>query len=84
LTFTGAVRTWYQVVPWDHGLDEVLHPDYLNSNYLAFREGDRVELQASDLSWMVAFVIVSVNRNARTVRHAAEGASDVSHRVLSA
>jgi hypothetical protein len=62
-----SVRTWHQVVPWDHGIDEVLDPAYLNPNYLAFREGDRIELQASDFSWMAQFLVVSVNRSARTV-----------------
>jgi hypothetical protein len=26
----GAARTWLQVAPWDHPLDEVLAPGYLN------------------------------------------------------
>jgi hypothetical protein len=67
LDITGAVRTWLQICPWDHGLDEVLTPSYLDTNYLAFRQGDRVEIQASDFSWMLGFLIVSVNRSARTV-----------------
>jgi hypothetical protein len=50
IDITGAARTWVQTVPWDHGIHEVLDPAYLNPNYLAFRQGDRVELQASDFS----------------------------------
>jgi hypothetical protein len=40
---TGAARTWVQVVPWDHGLHEVLDPAYLDPRYLIFRKADRVE-----------------------------------------
>jgi hypothetical protein len=37
LDITGAARTWLQVAPWDHGLDEVLHPKYLPPNHIQFR-----------------------------------------------
>jgi hypothetical protein len=64
---TGSSRAWLQVVKWDHPLDEVLSSGYLDTHYLAFRQGDKVELQASDFSWMCGFIVVSVNRSARTV-----------------
>lgn len=66
-SITGCFNTWSQEVPFDHGVDEVLAPGYLHGNYLKFRQGDRVELQPADFSWMVAFLVVSVNRHARTV-----------------
>ena len=67
IDITGASRTWVQEVPYDHPIDVILGPTYLHGNYLKFRQGDRVELQPADFSWMVGFLVVSVNRHGRTV-----------------
>src|SRR5690242_5756001 len=65
ISTTGYANTWAQSVPWDHPLEEVLAPGYLDGNYLKFKVGDRVELQASDWAWICCFLVVSVNKPAR-------------------
>jgi hypothetical protein len=64
---TGAARSWQQEVPWDEGIDDVLHQNYFDTVHLYVRQGDRIELFARDFSWTCAFLVVSVNKTARTV-----------------
>src|SRR5262245_46803982 len=67
INITGSVRVWHQVVPFDHGIDEILRKDYFDANYLQFQQGDRIELWAGDFSFTVEFLVVAVNRAARSV-----------------
>lgn len=67
LDSTGSSRPWEQTAPWDHGLDEVLGSGYFDRNYAQFRERDRIEVCASDLSWICGFLVVGKSLSARTV-----------------